>query len=343
MSQQSNTSISIWSRWLGAFTGFYRPDANQIRHLDPVSKFLYAARSIILVISAQAALIAGLLAATQRQFHWLAFLLVLLGYVIAHMISNLSNDYFGYKHGHDTPDSPRMRYTVHPLASGVLTPRALVTGLAILSLVGLAILTFFILERGWLAASFAIAGVGLLFLYDAVPVPLKSLGLGEIAVFIVWGPLMVGGGYAVITGTLSVDAFYISIPYGLGVMSILVGKHIDQREFDLGKRIRTLPVLLGERNARILNLLAILLMYVVTAGLIMLQYLTPFAALTLIALPRAVRAFTVLRQPRPLSPPSGYIGWPLWYHRVCLVHNRAFGWLYILGLAIGAIWPTLHI
>jgi len=36
------------------------------------------------------------------------------------MISNLSNDYFGYKRGHDTPDSPRMRYTVHPLASGVL-------------------------------------------------------------------------------------------------------------------------------------------------------------------------------------------------------------------------------
>lgn len=342
MTQQSNITTSHWSRWLGAFTGFYRPSANEIRGLDPVSKFLYAARSVILVISAQAALIAGLLAAGQRQFHWLPFLLVFLGFVIAHMISNLSNDYFGYIHGHDTPDSPRMRYTVHPLASGVLTPRTLVAGLVVLVLVGLSIMLYFIFMHGWLAATFAIAGVTLLFWYDAAPVPLKSIGLGEIAVFVVWGPLMVGGGYAVITGALSLSAFYISIPYGLGVMSILLGKHIDQRNFDISKHIRTLPVLLGERTARLFNMVAIVLMYAITLSLILQRQLTPFAALILLALPRAIHALSVLGQARPHTPPEGYIGWPLWYHRVCLVHNRAFGWLYILGLAIGAIWPTLH-
>ena len=42
---------------------------------------------------------------------------------------------------------------------------------------------------------------------------------------------------------------------------------------------------------------------------------------------------------RPAEPPAGYVGWPLWYHRVCLVHNRAFGWLFIAGLALGAVWP----
>lgn len=48
--------------WLAAFAGFYRPGVEEVRTLDPVSKFLYAARSIILVISAQAAIIAGLVA-----------------------------------------------------------------------------------------------------------------------------------------------------------------------------------------------------------------------------------------------------------------------------------------
>jgi len=43
--------------------------------------------------------------------------------------------------------------------------------------------------------------------------------------------------------------------------------------------------------------------------------------------------------PAPAEPPAGYVGWPLWYHRVCLVHNRAFGWLFVAGLALGAIWP----
>jgi 1,4-dihydroxy-2-naphthoate octaprenyltransferase len=47
--------------------------------------------------------------------------------------------------------------------------------------------------------------------------------------------------------------------------------------------------------------------------------------------------------PAPSEPPAGYVGWPLWYHRVCLVHHRAFGWLYIVGLAAGAIFPDVRI
>src|SRR5215470_14012966 len=284
--------------WLGAFIGFYRPRAEEVRRLDPVSKFLYSARSVILVISAQAAIIGGLLAITDRRFDGLAFVLVLLGFVVAHMISNLSNDYFGYRRGHDTPDSPRMRYTVHPLASGVLETSTLVTGLAILCMIGAAVTAFFVVERGMLAVVFAVAGIALLLLYDAAPIPLKSIGLGELAAFLVWGPLMVGGGYAMIAGQVSASVFYASIPYGLGVMSILVGKHIDQMDFDSGKAIRTLPVLLGERAARAMNVATVALIYLVTAALIALGQLTPFAAIIALALPRALRAIGLMRQPR---------------------------------------------
>jgi 1,4-dihydroxy-2-naphthoate polyprenyltransferase len=326
--------------WLGAFSGFYRPTADEVHGLDSVSKFLYAARSVILVISAQAAIIAGLLAAADRRFEATSFLLVLIAFIAAHMISNLSNDYFGYKRGHDTPDSPRMRYTVHPFAGGMLDARVLLTGLAILAAIGLGIGVFFIVEHGWLAVAFLAAGVALLFAYDAAPVSLKTIGLGELAVFLVWGPLMIGGGYAVITGRVSTAAFYASIPYGLGVMSILIGKHIDQRDFDTGKGIHTLPVLLGERAARGFNTAVITLMYIVIAVLIALEQLTPFAAIVAVASPRALRALSVMNQPRPATPPAGYVGWPLWYHRACLVHNRLFGWLYIFGLAAGAVWPN---
>jgi 1,4-dihydroxy-2-naphthoate octaprenyltransferase len=342
MSEGSTASRSKLALWLGAFAGFYRPGVEEVRGLDAVSKFLYAARSVILVISAQAAIIAGLLALAARRFDALAFVLALAGFVAAHMISNLSNDYFGYKRGHDTPDSPRMRYTVHPLASGVLDARTLLVGLAVLSALGLGIMAFFVVERGWPAVAFAVAGVALLFLYDAAPVPLKSIGLGEPAVFLVWGPLMIGGGYAMIAGEVSAGAFYASVPYGLGVMSILVGKHIDQMDFDRGKGIRTLPVLLGERAARILNVATVALIYAVTAALIVSGRLTPFAAVIAVAFPRAWRAMALMGRPRPSKVPDGYVGWPLWYHRACLVHNRLFGWMYILGLAGGAAWPGLR-
>lgn len=327
--------------WVGAFTGFYKPGAQEALSLDAVSRFLYAARSVILVISAQSAIIAGLLAAAVGRFRWGSFVGVLIGFVVAHMISNLSNDYFGFRRGHDTPDSPRMRYTVHPLASGVLEKRTLFTGLAVLVLIGVAITTFFIIERGWLAVGFAAAGISLLFLYDAAPTPLKSIGLGEFAVLLVWGPLMIGGGFAMITGQLSTDVLFASVPYGLGVMTILNGKHIDQINFDSGRHIRTLPVLIGESAARVLNIIALIAIYAVAAILIAAGRLTIFAALIVIALPQAVRAIQVMSRERPAVPPAGYVGWPLWYHRACLEHNRVFGWTYIAGLAAAAIWRAI--
>ena len=64
---------------------------------------------------------------------------------------------------------------------------------------------------------------------------------------------MIWGGYYVITGVLSGLVLLASVPYGLGVASILVGKHIDQRGFDTSQHQRTLPVLLGETRARRLN------------------------------------------------------------------------------------------
>ncbi|MCC7195684.1 MAG: prenyltransferase [Gemmatimonadaceae bacterium] len=323
--------------WARAFTGFYPPLAEDMARLDPVARFLYAARSVILVISFQAALVAGLLALGDREFEVEPFLLVLVGYVTLHAISNLSNDYFGARRGHDTADSPRRRYTVHPITSGAVSARLLLTGLTALVAVAAAIGVYFIMLRGWAAAALVAIGALLLWSYDAAPRALKELGLGEAAAFVVWGPLMIAGGYYVITGRYSGAAMLASLPYGLGVMSILVGKHVDQRDFDSRKHQRTLPVVLGERAARTLNRGAVIAMYAVIAAGVALRALSPFTLLVALALPRAARAVRVMSEPAPNTPPPGYVGWPLWYHRVCLVHNRMFGWLYLAGLALGAI------
>lgn len=325
--------------WARAFTGFYPPLASELADLDPLTRFLYAARAVILVISAQAALIAGLLAATDRRFAVVPFVLLFVAYLVLHAISNLSNDYFGHRRGHDTDDSPRRRYTVHPIASGAVTPRLLRNGLVVLAVVAAGIGGYFVALRGWPAVALVAVGAVLLYAYDAAPRALKELGLGEVAAFAVWGPLMVAGGYYVVTGVGSGAALLGSVPYGLGVMSILVGKHIDQRDFDRAKGQHTLPVLLGEARTRLLNRAALIGMYVVIAAGVAVGYLSPLTLLVVLALPRAVRAVRVMSAPAPAEPPPGYVGWPLWYHRVCLVHNRAFGWLYVLGLALGAIVP----
>src|ERR1700712_1563111 len=165
--------------WVGAFTGFYPAQASEFAHLDPVTRFLYASRSVILVISAQAAIIAGLLAVTDRRLGVLPFILLFLAYLVLHAVSNLSNDYFGYRRGHDTEDSPRRRYTLHPVASGAFTMRFLATGLLVMGVLAAAIGVYFIALRGWGAVALALIGALFLYAYDAAPRALKELGLGE--------------------------------------------------------------------------------------------------------------------------------------------------------------------
>ena len=92
-----------------------------------------------------------------------------------------------------------------------------------------------------------------------------------------------------------------------------------------------------------LNRGAVIAMYLVIVAGVATRVVTPFALLVLLAWPRAWRAVRVMSAPAPSEPPAGYVGWPLWYHRVCLVHNRAFGWLYILGLALGALLPGVRL
>jgi len=161
--------------------------------------------------------------------------------------------------------------------------RLLATGLVVLGGLALGIAAYLIALRGWGAVAFAAIGWLLLYAYDAAPRALKELGLGEVAAFAVWGPLMIGGGYYVIA------------------------------------------------------------MYAVTAVAIAVGATTPFTVVVLVAGPRALRALRVMSRPAPDVAPPGYVGWPPWYHRVCLVHNRAFGWLLLAGLAIGSIWPATRI
>ena len=319
-----------------AFGGFYDRDDPESSQ-DLVARLLFSSRGVILVISAQAAVIAGVLAYAGGSFSPLYFALTLVGFVTVHAASNLSNDYFGYLRGHDTPDSPRRRYTLHPLADGILTRDQMKLTIASLLALDVAIAAYLATVRGPLVVLFLALGVAMLFLYDAAPRPLKEVGLGELAAFLVWGPLMVFGGYFVISGRLSPSALVYGIPYGLGVMSILMGKHIDQEGYDRPRGINTLPVIAGEKLARRATMLSILLMYAVAFFPAAYGRVPLVGAVLLLNYGKASGALRALDSDRPEEPPKGYVGWPLWYHRKCLAHNRSFGWLYIAGLAALAV------
>ena len=89
----------------------------------------------------------------------------------------------------------------------------------------------------------ALAGLFISVFYVAPPLKLKHRGLGEPGVFVVWGPLMIGGTYFVTTGQLPAWVWAASLPYAILVTTVLFGKHVDKLPADSAKGIHTLPVM----------------------------------------------------------------------------------------------------
>jgi 1,4-dihydroxy-2-naphthoate octaprenyltransferase len=149
---------------------------------------------------------------------------------------------------------------------------------------------------------------------------------------------MIGGVYLVLTRAWSWDVVVAGIPFGLSTASINVGKHIDKSGEDRRKGVTTLPVLVGEAAARFLNMAAIILAYAVTLYMIAVpRFFTPVLLIVFFAAPLGWNALRRLSRPRPREAPPGYPIWPRWFSTVAFVHNRRFGNLFILGVALDTI------
>lgn len=312
---------------------------------DFVSKWLVITRAAVFSMTATSGLIGGLLAVGAARltgevgvdFGLLA--LAVVGLVVAHAANNMINDYFDLEGGVDTDDYVRALYAPHPILSGWVTKRELGLAILLANAVDLAIMLVLTAVRGPVVIAFALAGLFISVFYVAPPIRLKHHGLGEPGVFIVWGPLMVAGTFFVATGALPGWVWVASLPYAILVTTVLFGKHIDKIEADAKKGVRTLPVILGERRARLVAQALMVAFYPIVVGAALVGWIGPWVVLVLLGLPRLVTALRTYSRPRPESPPRSYVGWPLWFVGYAFVHTRRAGGLLVLGLLLNALLP----
>jgi 1,4-dihydroxy-2-naphthoate octaprenyltransferase len=322
--------------WIRALRVIPRIDKVEWDALDVVSRWLIASRGAVLVITFISAGIAGLLAARDGRFDWVLWTLTTAGLLLAHATNNLVNDLTDHRKGVDRDNYFRAQYGPHPLEHGLMTQReliayAVVTGAAALA-IGLALVSV----RGPIALALLAAGAFFVLLYTY---PLKYIGLGELAVLLVWGPLMIGGGYFVITGVWDWTAAAVGLPYALGATTVIFGKHIDKIDDDRGKGIRTFPVIVGERAARWIGIALMIGMYMSLGALVVIGYFTPVVLIVLLALPKLRDALSIYVAPRPKARPDGYPAdaWPLWFVAYAFAHNRRYGLLLLVGLVGDAV------
>ena len=163
---------------------------------------------------------------------------------------------------------------------------------------------------------------------------------------------MIGGGYYVLSGNWDWNVTIASLPYVLGVTTVIFGKHIDKIAIDKEKKIYTLPVVIGEKIARYSVLAMMVLPYFFTAYLIATKFFSPAMLLVLLAIPTLRETYPALLKPKPAECPAecpvdfpdGQGGWPLYFAPLAFANNRAFGLRFMLGLlidvALRLIFPT---
>jgi 1,4-dihydroxy-2-naphthoate polyprenyltransferase len=323
-------------QWTQALRGCNVDDPAQA---DPLTRWLVISRACVFSMTIISVLIGVLLAAVDGYYRWGFAFLSLVGLVAAHAANNLLNDYLDVKNGVDTADYPRAQYSPHPLLGGLTTTRKLLLAVFILNLLDAAIMLFLGLAAGrpWVFA-FAIAGLLLSVFYVAWPLKLKHRGLGELTALIVWGPLMTGGTYYVVAGTIAPAVWLATLPYGLLVASVLVGKHIDKLNQDAALGVRSIPVLLGEVRARRLNMVLMVLFFALVVVLVVTGTMGFWILLSLLAVGRLLTVLRTYAQPKPATAPAGWTVWPLWYVGWAMLLNRQVGQLFVLGMVLNVVW-----
>lgn len=326
-------NVAMWGKALRVMP---RVSKEEWATLDIVARWLIATRSAALVLSFMAAAIAGILAFRDGAFDLGRWLLVTIGLVFAHGTNNFLNDLIDFKKGVDKDNYFRTQYGPQPLVSGLMTMRELLTYAAVTGLVAVICGALLVYMQGTTVLVLMLIGAFFVLFYTW---PLKYIGLGELSVLLVWGPLMVAGGYYTITGTWNWNVVLAGLPFGLGVAAALFGKHIDKYAADKELGVRTLPVLIGERAARYVALLVMVLQYVVVGYLMLTRYFSPALLVVLLALPTLNLCFKMFRHPRPDSKPDFYPddAWPLWFVATSFLHSRNFGSYYLLGLIIDTV------
>ncbi|MDA8124382.1 MAG: prenyltransferase [Deltaproteobacteria bacterium] len=281
------------------------------------------------LISAVSAGVGASLAALHATFDWPAFLLTVLGCILLHGGANVLNDYFDSRYGVDTDQVPgSYGNEARVLIRGLMQPRqVLAVGLALYALavpVGL----YLIALRGWTILVLGLVGFATGVCYTARPVALKYKALGEIAVFFMFGPLMVSGAYFVQAGAFRPHVLWVSVPFGIFVALVLLANNIRDEGFDGQVGIRTVATVLGGSRAALVYQGFVLFAYALNCLMVALGILGPFALLTLLSLPIAWRLMGMFRRGVPADADA----------RTAQLHTL-FGILLILGIQLQRFCP----
>ncbi|MBP7091068.1 MAG: 1,4-dihydroxy-2-naphthoate octaprenyltransferase [Syntrophorhabdaceae bacterium] len=266
--------------------------------MSKVSIWWQASRPFSFTVSILPPILGSIIAKMESpglKIDWLLFALALIGCVIAHAGANMIGDYFDFK---KRVDREGTFGSSGVLISNLIEPKKVFMGsivaYVIASSIGIYIAAS--IPNGMYLILIIIIGAVLGLFYAAEPFSFKYHALGDLAVFISFGPAMTLGAYFVQTHHFSWTPVLYAIPAAFLVDAVLHSNNLRDIKNDSVVNIKTVAILIGEQNSKRMYYGLIISAYISVILLITANGLPTVSLITLLSLPLALKLIGIVKR-----------------------------------------------
>jgi 1,4-dihydroxy-2-naphthoate polyprenyltransferase len=215
--------------------------------ITPLSAWLLAARPKTLPAAISPVLVGCAVAWAEHEFELVVAVAAFAVALLLQIGANLANDVADFRRGADTDSRlGPLRVT----QGGLIAPRQVVMATVVVLIVAAIPGLYLVWCGGPVLAMVGLLAIAAAVTYTAGPKPFGYLGLGELVVFLFFGPVAVAGTAYVMTDDITRLALLSSVAMGCLVTAILVVNNLRDVDTDRAAGKRTLAVRIGKGATR---------------------------------------------------------------------------------------------
>jgi len=234
--------------------------------------------------------------ANDYSINWFTFALTMCFSVMAHSAANILNDYFDHIYKGDEKNqywSP-LNGGSRMIQLGIVTPNKTLLSALFFYFGSIGIFSYlYSLNQDPVLLTLGIAGYITVLFYNQV----IKIGLGELFIFLGFGPIMILTAYYIQTSSMSADVIFISFPIGILITLVLFINGFQDAEADNLVNKRTLVVMLkSKKRAAAVYQISLVVVYAMVIIGIIIGYLPLYSLIAFLPIILAIKATSTLRK-----------------------------------------------
>jgi 1,4-dihydroxy-2-naphthoate octaprenyltransferase len=197
----------------------------------------------------------------------LYFLLLAFAMILIQSATNMINDYFDFKRGADVNKSSDEK----ALISGEVTTKGVLTIIFFYQLIAFIIGVFIASRTSYYILLVAILGGTISILYAFGPMPISYTPIGEVVSGLTMGIGITTTVIYIQSGVFNLSTILVAIPTALFIGTILLTNNLSDIVEDKEAGRKTLPIILGKKNAEKLWMFNVVILFLLTLGLVLIN------------------------------------------------------------------------